>query len=1836
MVSLPGEDRSLPGSESLTSGTWFPDVFFLPVHLKPVLLKLAKQDVFCNTKGKGSMKKLKRTYRQLPGRILACTLIMTLGISCGSISCSTGLAEQYDSAMTAAVFACTFHGHKHTEACMLNGKTVCGYSTEVFHSHQSACFTADGTLVCQLPENPTHVHSSDCYTSEETIICGMEAGEGAHVHTPACYTRIRESGPNCGMAETEGHLHTDTCYAPELVCTQAESAGHIHQQQCRTLKQVCPLEETDGHQHSEACFTLKLICECTETSGHQHADGCWQQRLQCTLEESSGHEHQAACYGKELICTLHESTGHQHTDACFEIRRVCGEEEREAHVHTEQCLNEGGEIICQKEECTGHAHSDLCYTSVNLCGMAEGEGAHAHGEDCYTPVLQCGKTAGEGAHTHSGECYHSVLICTIAEGEGAHMHSDACYIREQTCALPEQQAHRHEEACFCMELTCGKAEGEGAHRHTETCYEQHLICHKEPGTGAHIHSDACFSWNEQLICGMNENPGHQHTAACFSSIDILCCRYANVHHHKSSCFVMDADNRRTAVCGFVEIPEHTHDASCWKQAPQSPQEVNELSGAAQATLSETIPENPQPASAEALSGADQPETHPVGLNSETAQSTPEATDLPGQFQEVICETIPKDSQRASGEACSGIDSEETSPEALVSEPVQDAEQVPEDTISNDSQTVVDHIMISSETGPEGSSTDTPERSVETTVQAPDDDMESQTSRTDECTDAAATGTDFVEENQPVLSSAIPETEDTEIELSLPDRECESLTQEVNEAETAEQAGESRDGDSSVEEPSVAVKSLELGGPWFEEEHSVMFTLPPQDYGENEPFMSREAQETCTTDLNPPLVDDGFPGLMLTIGDEQTIAPDDGLVVLDEGPDMEEVQPDAASETTGIPGTTPDCPEQNPCTVKLLIGPEEADQFTVQIPQGDSVHFELLALEIPEKQDFYLSGWYTDREMTSLYSGEPVSDSMTLYAQWKHCAPAELNIYSWVRVAGLDQVPESAFRFLMELKQPEESEETDMVCISGTVQENGRICFPLELSHSGTYTGTLHQELDTTDRFELDPAVYTVNIQVQQSGMCMEVSDLSICNHNGDVSTEHVVFTNLCLHKVWVMDGKTGKAYGYAEVPHGQSFSWNTPDAIHGMEFCGWTSTVSEDIQPEIHETIFEDITYTARWGYRVTFTDGVEDELVFADRTYLIPEGDKTPVPEEKTGVKLCPVRDGWVFTGWKNIRDEGQANGTQDRVFAHAVYEAQWTACTPVTDTLYATCITEGTDGLPVSCRIAIFGPVSVSPANRERPFPNGSKSGTQMTELSSGIRSAIAEICFTQPGIYTYQIQQLTGRQPGYIWDHTRYHVRVHVEQEGNHLTCRQEILRVPGNGVYSNNNREVSDDILFLNTYKAWAVTYTDGVENTVIFEDQTSTVPSGTAAPKFMDPLHSVPNREGYQFAGWMSSLTGEISSTVDTQVYADIVYTAQWKKIVEFPITVRIMMASEPSASIPGRTVPDSDRLFTGAGSRFSVSVVPEPGTDMSGILKPSEGMQNTCKLDTTNGRFNATGLKESENCTLGSIRISKSGSYLFTVTLSTEGLSGSHDLSMLKSYRLSLEVDETEEGCLLRSWKILWTLPDGQMGSIPDSGPQNTAGRLLEIPDAHHALFLFCLIPQSMTAAPTQNPAIQTEEVHSSPLPTTPPVSTRSSGGRSRPRTRVAATATPVPIPASPYSQNDMHSEQIPDSKTDSSNSGQLHSLIIRYRYMDGHMAGGEYRKEYMENERYSIPSPVLPGYVCSMVETIGAMGKRNQKMTVFYLPEHGWRGRQYTLKTEPQPASDMRSGFYHAGICYE
>ena len=304
-------------------------------------------------------------------------------------------------------------------------------------------------------------------------------------------------------------------------------------------KGACEIPE---HTHSEACYTqvtsatrTEPVCTIESLNLHQHDGTCYDSEgnLTCGYADFVVHQHDSACYDENgnRWCPLPEIETHEHTRSCYAVPET---DAPEVHTHTDDCYTvERGELICTESTEPAHVHTDNCYTETSALVCEED---HEHTESCYgtTRELTCGDTE-EPVHQHTDQCYEQ--------------------IKTLICELPTEPAEEAEPAE--SELICGEKE---IILHTHEPYESpedpgcydddgNLICGKIQVL-EHQHTDACFETVEEpadteaLTCTLPEDEKHTHTALCYGTWELTCDMEEHTH---------------TAECSTAEETEATEE-----------------------------------------------------------------------------------------------------------------------------------------------------------------------------------------------------------------------------------------------------------------------------------------------------------------------------------------------------------------------------------------------------------------------------------------------------------------------------------------------------------------------------------------------------------------------------------------------------------------------------------------------------------------------------------------------------------------------------------------------------------------------------------------------------------------------------------------------------------------------------------------------------------------------------------------------------------------------------------------------------------------------------------------------------------------------------------------------------------------------------------------------------------------------------------------------------------------------------------------------------------------------------------------------------------------------------
>lgn len=294
-------------------------------------------------------------------------------------------------------------------------------------------------------------------------------------------------------------------------------------------KGACEIPE---HTHSEACYTqvtsatrTEPVCTIESLNLHQHDDTCYDSEgnLTCGYADFVVHQHDSACYDENgnLWCPLPEIETHEHTRSCYAVPET---DAPEVHTHTDDCYTvERGELICTESTEPAHVHTDDCCTETSALVCEED---HEHTESCYktTRELTCGDTE-EPVHQHTDQCYEQIktLICELPtepaeEAEPAEP--------ELICVEKEIILHTHEPYESPEDPGCYDDDG-------------NLICGKIQVL-EHQHTDACFETVEEpadteaLTCTLPEDEKHTHTALCYGTWELTCDMEEHTHTEECS------------------------------------------------------------------------------------------------------------------------------------------------------------------------------------------------------------------------------------------------------------------------------------------------------------------------------------------------------------------------------------------------------------------------------------------------------------------------------------------------------------------------------------------------------------------------------------------------------------------------------------------------------------------------------------------------------------------------------------------------------------------------------------------------------------------------------------------------------------------------------------------------------------------------------------------------------------------------------------------------------------------------------------------------------------------------------------------------------------------------------------------------------------------------------------------------------------------------------------------------------------------------------------------------------------------------------------------------------
>ncbi len=333
------------------------------------------------------------------------------------------------------------------------------------------------------------------------------------------------------------------------------------------------------------------------------------------------------------------------------------------------------------------------------------------------------------------------------------------------------------------------------------------------------------------------------------------------------------------------------------------------------------------------------------------------------------------------------------------------------------------------------------------------------------------------------------------------------------------------------------------------------------------------------------------------------------------------------------------------------------------------------------------------------------------------------------------------------------------------------------------------------------------------------------------------------------DGVTGE-----EVFADQSYSVKNGESVTAFVgtptradyvFKGWS--------PSVEGAITDDTTFVAQWErtYTVKYTDGVAGDIIFADEvTSGILAGASTPA------FGGSAVRDSYIFSGWSPTLAE--------TVSADVVYVAQWEQTYTV----------KYTDGVADS---VVFADVIKSGLLLNDTTPKYEGTPIREKYVFSGWSPEVAntvekDVIYTAQWEETYTVTYTDGVASEIIFADE---VTSEILAGASTPTFSGSTIR--DKYVFSGWSPEftstVSEDVIYTAQWEeTYTVTYTDGIDGTVIFADfVTNGLLQGDTTPSYS----GTPTREHYVFSGWDADVLDAVAGNT--------VYTATWQA-VQYSIT----------------------------------------------------------------------------------------------------------------------------------------------------------------------------------------------------------------------------------------------------------------------------------------------------------------------------------------------------------------
>ena len=578
-------------------------------------------------------------------------------------------------------------------------------------------------------------------------------------------------------------------------------------------------------------------------------------------------------------------------------------------------------------------------------------------------------------------------------------------------------------------------------------------------------------------------------------------------------------------------------------------------------------------------------------------------------------------------------------------------------------------------------------------------------------------------------------------------------------------------------------------------------------------------------------------------------------------------------------------------------PTRAESFNFEVRTKSELN--------PTRDGYNFLGWadesdakvpkYTGDERITLYKADPTK---TIYAVWEENAPVE---------------PTEPSK--EDIKELLGSNAVQIICTNGESNHGSKTfgliddTFTVRYDNQYTCEVTIGSFNEYVKKFntELDVAQGTHSSDISKADEEKSIINLRWADGKWtvmDAPAKHYVRCVTPKYTVTYTDGVDTEEV-FADQVYGNLPSGTATPAFNGTPtrtdyvFAGW--------KPAVARTVTGNATYVAQWKddknnngtpddeedkYTVTYTDGVDGEVVFADQVYdNLLSGTATPA------FNGTPTRTDYVFAGWNPE--------VAEKVTENATYTAQWkedknhNGTPDDEEEKYTVTYTDGVNGEEVFAD-QVYGNLL---SGTTTPAFNGTP--TRTDHVFAGWEPAVSGTV-TKSVTYVAQWKDDKNNNGTPDDEEDKYTVTytdgvdgevVFADQVYDNLlsgTTTPAFNGTPARTdyVFVGWNPKVAEKVTENATYAAqwkedknhngipdenddkYTVTYTDGVDGEEVFADQVyDNLLSGTATPAF----NGTPTRDGYRFTGWEPAVSGTVTESVT--------YAAQWTARTDLSYTV---------------------------------------------------------------------------------------------------------------------------------------------------------------------------------------------------------------------------------------------------------------------------------------------------------------------------------------------------------------